>query len=511
MAHGVDDGGEILEGLGPGGLVGGDGAVQLLGQAQNLGGDHVAPDMAAAPVGGGVGDADALNGSGIVGGHLLLLDAHGDFGMAVVLAQPGGAGAHEPIQLGFGIAHALGPLNQSLGGAPLQGHTGALLFLDVASLVQLHGGGDGAGHGNGVQTILVAEHIALIDDVQIAVAAVAAVSPQRLVLGAAHNLAVDVDYTTAGDGAAVAGAGLHQILLGQSLTGDVFTLIVVALLPVLGGESADVVDDVHENRGAQLTQARAGDGVCLQHVHGVLGGDLQSVHVGDVVQRFAGGLDHDGLQLLAAHDRADTAAACGTILVVHDGGQQYLFLTGRADVQNGSVRTVLFLQFFVHGFAHDAHILPGIQQLDLVIGDADVGPLGGLALHDDGVPAGVLELGTPDAAGVGAGDHAGQRRLGDHHVTSGGRGGRAGHGAGDVNELIGRGQGIYRGDALIVEHLGTQTTTADELVRQLQIQRLNLDFTGGQVNAGNFFVIRASHMQYLHIVSSCCSFPILSL
>ena len=73
--------------------------------------------------------------------------------------------------------------------------------------------------------------------------------------------------------------------------------------------------------------------------------------------------------------------------------------------------------------------------------DVDVGPLGSFTFHDQSVPAGVLELGAPDAAGVGAGDHAGQRRLGDHHVTSGGRGGRAGHGAGDVNELIGRGQG----------------------------------------------------------------------
>ena len=47
MTHGVDDGGQILEGLGPGGLVGGDGTVQLLGQAQNLGGAHYSASKAA--------------------------------------------------------------------------------------------------------------------------------------------------------------------------------------------------------------------------------------------------------------------------------------------------------------------------------------------------------------------------------------------------------------------------------------------------------------------------------
>ena len=36
------------------------------------------------------------------------------------------------------------------------------------------------------------------------------------------------------------------------------------------------------------------------------------------------------------------------------------------------------------------------------------------------------------------------------------------------------------------------------LSRQLQIQRLDLNLAGGQVDAGNFLIICASHMQYLH-------------
>ena len=49
-----------------------------------------------------------------------------------------------------------------------------------------------------------------------------------------------------------------------------------------------------------------------------------------------------------------------------------------------------------------AQILAGIQQFDLVIDNVDVGPLGSFAFHDQSVPAGVLQLGTPDTAGVGA-------------------------------------------------------------------------------------------------------------
>ena len=155
---------------------------------------------------------------------------------------------------------------------------------------------------------------------------------------------------------------------------------------------------------------------------------------------------------------------------------------------------MLLLELGVHFLAHHAQVLPGVQQLDLVVLNADVGPFGSLTLHNDGVPAGVLQLGAPDAAGVGAGDHPRQRGLGHHHVAAGGRGRRAGHGAGDVDQLVFRGQGINGGHTLIVKNLGAKTTAADELVGQLQVQLLYLDLAGAQVNAGNFFIICACHM-----------------
>ena len=57
MAHGVDHCGQILEGFHPSCLFVGNGSIQLLGQTQNLRGDHIATDMAAAAVGYGVAQA----------------------------------------------------------------------------------------------------------------------------------------------------------------------------------------------------------------------------------------------------------------------------------------------------------------------------------------------------------------------------------------------------------------------------------------------------------------------
>ena len=450
--------------------------------------------MAAAAVGGSVGNADTLNATGVVSGHLLLLNGHGDLGHTIVLAQTGGAGAHQPIQFGLGIAHALGPLDQSGNAAPLQRIAGAVFFLDGAALVQLHSGSDGAGNGDGVQAVLVAPVVGFVDGSQVIVGHVGTVSPQRLVLGTADDLVADLDDTAAGDGAAVAGTGLDQVLLSQSFTGDILSLIVVSLLPVLGGQGANAVNNVDQRSGAQSPQTAAGQTVLTDVDHNVLVGSLQSLGGSqNLISVLLGSGDNDALQLLGAHDSTDAGAAGSTVLVVHDGGQQNLLLTGDADGQNGGILAVLFLQLLVQLFGEQTQVLAGIQQLDLVVNDVDVGPLGSFAFHDQSIPAGVLQLGTPDTAGVGAGDHAGQRRLGDDHVTAGGGSAGAGQRAGDVNQLVVGTQGVSSGAALVVDDLGAQTTAADELLSQIGIQLFNGDGAGGQVNAGKFFVVCVCH------------------
>ena len=94
----------------------------------------------------------------------------------------------------------------------------------------------------------------------------------------------------------------------------------------------------------------------------------------------------------AAHDGAGAGTAGGAVLVVHDGGQQDLLLTGGADVQDGAVGAVLFLQLVVKLFAQNTQILSCVEDLDLVVDDIQVAPVGGLALDDQRIPAGELQL-----------------------------------------------------------------------------------------------------------------------
>ena len=154
---------------------------------------------------------------------------------------------------------------------------------------------------------------------------------------------------------------------------------------------------------------------------------------------------------------------------------------------------MLFLQLVVKLFAQNTQILSCVEDLDLVVDDVQVAPVGSLALDDQRIPAGELELGAPDAAGVGAGDHAGQRGLGHDHIAAGRRGVGAGHGAGDIDELVVRGQRIDRGNTLIIEDLGAETAAADELFRHFEIQRFRFDLAGGQVDSGYFFIVCVAH------------------
>src|SRR5660398_233946 len=54
-------------------------AVHQLGYAQHFRSQHVAPQMAASPIGGRIRESLSLHPSGIVGGQLQTLDVHGHF------------------------------------------------------------------------------------------------------------------------------------------------------------------------------------------------------------------------------------------------------------------------------------------------------------------------------------------------------------------------------------------------------------------------------------------------
>ena len=150
-------------------------------------------------------------------------------------------------------------------------------------------------------------------------------------------------------------------------------------------------------------------------------------------------------------------------------------------------------QRFVHVLALHAHILLGAVERNFPIVHQQIGPLLGDAFDNQTIPAGVFQLGAPDAAGIGTGDHARQGRLGTDHVAARGRRRCAGHGAGDVHQFVAGTQGVHGGNALIVEDFGTQTAAADVPLGFFQLQGFHGHRTGGQIDAGEFLIVRTAH------------------
>ncbi len=139
--------------------------------------------------------------------------------------------------------------------------------------------------------------------------------------------------------------------------------------------------------------------------------------------------------------------------------------------------------------------LVGGQQLGLVVLHVEVDGRGGLALEDDHVPAGVLHLGADEAAGVGAGDAAGQRALGDHRVAPAGGGHGPGQGAGGHDQLVVGPQGIAGGVDLLDQIFGRQPALAEVLARPLHVEGFGRDGAVGEIDAQN--LSGPSHFLYL--------------
>ena len=329
---------------------------------------------------------------------------------------------------------------------------------------------------------------------QIIVSAVAAVCPQRLILRAADDLAVVVDDTAACYRAVEAGAGTGEILLRQSLAGELVGSGAVALLPVLCGQSTYAIDDVDKNSCAVCTETFGGHRIALEDFEAVLVGLFECFDISNDIELLAGRLHNDGLELLAAHDSAGAGTAGGTVLIVHDAGKENFLLACRADVQHGAISAVFGFEPVIQLFTENTEVLGGVKDLDLVVFNVEIAPFGSLSLNDQCIPAGELELCAPDTAGVGTCDHSCERGFSDDHIAAGGRGIGAGHGAGDVNELVFRGKRIYGGNALIIEDLGAEAAAADKFLSGLDIKGFGLDLTGAQVDARYFLIICAAHV-----------------
>src|SRR3712207_1772627 len=145
----------------------------------------------------------------------------------------------------------------------------------------------------------------------------------------------------------------------------------------------------------------------------------------------------EALQFLRAHDRADAGPPGEVARVVDDAGEADEVLAAWADQRGAGHLVAHFLADLVLRRRDvQAPDIRGVADLDHVRRDPQVDRLCGLAAHDDRVVAGPLQVRAGVAAGIGAADAAGQRRLRTDAVAALTGERRAGHDAGRHDEDV---------------------------------------------------------------------------
>ena len=87
---------------------------------------------------------------------------------------------------------------------------------------------------------------------------------------------------------------------------------------------------------------------------------------------FLGSLDHDGLKVLGAHDRADSRTASGPALQAADYGVKDLLLSGLADGEYPGGLAIFFLQPILGFIGALAPYLFGGEEADLIVLDEHI-------------------------------------------------------------------------------------------------------------------------------------------
>ena len=272
-------------------------AVEEDGVAEDLGGDHVGPHVAAAAVGCGVGQGHALGAARVVSRDFQALDLHGQLGPAVLgrqaLRAQGQLGPDSPP-----VGRVRHPVAQLAGLAPAQA------LVPGARFAELHGAAEGAAHGDGVEAQLVAGVIGFGDGGEVADAQVGAEGPDRLVFGPFAASFPGLRGPAAADRAFEAGALALEQRLGDLLAARALGVVEHAAAEVLGREHAVGVDDVDQDGRAQDLERFAGHGILVDDAVEAGGQVFVSGGIGDGDGLAPGG--GDGLQVLGAHDGAQS-------------------------------------------------------------------------------------------------------------------------------------------------------------------------------------------------------------
>ena len=250
----------------------------------------------------------------------------------------------------------------------------------------------------------------------------------------------------------------------QRLAADLVGRWEVSVAEIARGQPPNLVQDVDQHVGPVRLEALAAHGMGEDLIPCRHNSGLEALGIGRL--DGAAAQHRDRLEVLGPHHRAHAAASGGPVHLVHDVRKEHQSLSAGADA--GDLGVLVGLGADQVGRVGD--VLPpdlrGVANLHLVVADGEIDGVGSLALEDDQVVPGELQLRAERAARVGRRDRAGQRALGDDVVAPAGRRKRAGERAGREDQLVLRAEGIHSGIHLVVHDLGSQAPRTDVLLRQ---------------------------------------------
>ncbi len=297
---------------------------------------------------------------------------------------------------------------------------------------------------------------------------------------------VDVRDAAAGDGAGEAGLVGDRIGVAVGLGGahgpgvDVGDAVELDLAEVAGRQAAELLHHVHHRVGAELGQ-RLAAGIVPQR----LLGPAHHLHEppGVIDPHPGGAVGGDRLQVLRAHHRAHPGASRGPVQIVDDAGVAHAALAGDADGRHLEQRVLVPGLDPVLGLPDaPAPDLVRRPELDLVVEDVQIDRFRRASVNDNKVVAGELEFRSELAAGVGAGDGASQRPLGDHHVAAAGGGHGAGQRPGGEDQHVVRTHRVGLGVHGLPQILGAQPALAQIPERPVHVQRLDRRLVPRQID-----------------------------
>ena len=316
--------------------------------------------MTGPAVGGGISKAHALYATGIIGGELLTLDGHGQFRVAVLLAQA--LRAHAQFQAeAFALGGQVHGRAQGVGRAEFQGYATGVLVSNVAGLIHLHGRGQRGTERDGIEAVLIADKVGIGEGIQVIDTGVGAEGPGRLVFQAAgrtpvFRLVLDGEMPPVNSGDAAAGNGAGETAgigdqigfavtlarLMHGLAGDLARSLELRLTHVARGHGPHLIDDIHHGLGAEFGETVAGHGVFLQRLLDVVHHLDEPGRVLDIAHSTSAA-HGNRLEVLGRHHRADAGTSRRTVQIIDNRGIQAALFRRPAYRGNAQQRVLVFL------------------------------------------------------------------------------------------------------------------------------------------------------------------------